>query len=92
MAQAASWTHFTVRSGDLMNTSICKLAKQLRSHLRQKRWCGVKHSNRLFKLEYFLYRRATGNRFHRLDRAGHVNGTVSYMPSIFGLTLQRLVI
>lgn len=77
-----------VRTGDLMNTSICKLAKQLRSHLR-KRGVG-KGIQTVYSLEYPLP--PLPPEAVSRGRARAVNGTVSYMPSIFGLTLAGLVI
>jgi tRNA A37 threonylcarbamoyladenosine dehydratase len=77
-----------VRTGDLMNTSICKLAKQLRSHLR-KRGVG-KGIQTVFSLETPIP--PLPPEPVSRGRARAVNGTVSYMPSIFGLTLAGLVI
>lgn len=77
-----------VRTGDLMNTSICKLAKQLRSHLR-KRGVG-KGIQTVYSLEPPLPPLPPEPVSH--GRARAVNGTVSYMPSIFGLTLAGLVV
>lgn len=77
-----------VRTGDLMDTSMCKLAKQLRSQLRKR---GV---GRGIQTVY-----STESPLPPLPpepvsrgRARAVNGTVSYMPSIFGLTLAGLVV
>jgi len=77
-----------VRSGDLMDTRMCKLAKQLRSHLRKR---GV---GRGIQTVY-----STESPLPPLPpepvsrgRARAVNGTVSYMPSIFGLTLAGMVV
>jgi len=77
-----------VRTGDLMDTSMCKLAKQLRSQLRKR---GV---GRGIQTVY-----STESPLPPLPpepvsrgRARAVNGTVSYMPSIFGLTLAGMVI
>lgn len=77
-----------VRSGDLMQTSICKLAKQLRSHLR-KRGVG-KGIQTVYSLEMPIA--PLPPEPVSRGRARAVNGTVSYMPSIFGLTLAGLVI
>jgi len=77
-----------VRTGDLMNTSICKLAKQLRNQLR-KRGVG-KGIQTVYSLEAPLPPLPPEPVSH--GRARAVNGTVSYMPSIFGLTLAGLVV
>lgn len=77
-----------VRCGDLMQTSICKLAKQLRSHLR-KRGVG-KGIQTVYSLEAPIA--PLPPEPVSRGRARAVNGTVSYMPSIFGLTLAGLVI
>lgn len=77
-----------VRTGDLMDTSICKLAKQLRSQLRKR---GVsKGIQTVYSLELPLP--PLPPEPVSRGRARAVNGTVSYMPSIFGLTLAGLVI
>lgn len=77
-----------IRTGDMMNTSICKLAKQLRNHLR-KRGVG-KGVQTVYSLEPSLPPlppEAVGQ-----GRPRAVNGTASYMPSIFGLTLAGMVV
>ncbi len=77
-----------VRTGDLMDTSICKLAKQLRSQLRKR---GVGRGvQTVYSLEPPLP--PLPPEPVSRGRARAVNGTVSYMPSIFGLTLAGLVI
>lgn len=77
-----------IRTGDLMDTSMCKLAKQLRGHLRRR---GVGRGiQTVYSLESPLPPlppEAVGR-----GRPRAVNGTVSYMPSIFGLTLAGMVI
>lgn len=77
-----------VKTGDLMDTRMCKLAKQLRSQLRKR---GV---DRGIQTVY-----STESPLPPLPpepvsrgRARAVNGTVSYMPSIFGLTLAGMVV
>lgn len=77
-----------VRTADLMDTSMCKLAKHLRAQLRKR---GV---GRGIQTVY-----STESPLPPLPpepvsrgRARAVNGTVSYMPSIFGLTLAGMVI
>ncbi|OUR73659.1 tRNA threonylcarbamoyladenosine dehydratase [Methylophaga sp. 41_12_T18] len=77
-----------VRTGDIMNTSMCKLAKQLRGHLR-KRGVG-KGIQTVYSLEAPMPALPPESVGRGRPRA--VNGTVSYMPSIFGLTLAGLVI
>lgn len=77
-----------VRTGDLMDTSICKLAKQLRSQLRKR---GVGRGiQTVYSLEAPLP--PLPPEPVSRGRARAVNGTVSYMPSIFGLTLAGMVI
>ncbi len=77
-----------VRTADLMDTSICKLAKQIRAQLR-KRGIG-KGIQTVYSLEPPLPPLPPEPVSHGRPRA--VNGTVSYMPSIFGLTLAGLVV
>lgn len=77
-----------IRTGDLMDTSICKLAKQLRSQLRKR---GIKRGiQTVYSLEPPLP--ALPPQPVSRGRARAVNGTVSFMPSLFGLTLAGLVI
>ena len=77
-----------VRTADLMDTSMCKLAKHLRAQLRKR------DVGRGIQTVY-----STESPLPPLPpepvsrgRARAVNGTVSYMPSIFGLTLAGMVI
>jgi tRNA A37 threonylcarbamoyladenosine dehydratase len=77
-----------VRTGDLMDTTMCKLAKQLRSQLR-KRGIG-RGIQTVYSLESPLP--PLPPEPVSRGRARAVNGTVSYMPSIFGLTLAGMVI
>lgn len=77
-----------VRTGDIMKTSMCKLAKQLRGHLR-KRGVG-KGIQAVYSVEAPMPALPPESVGRGRPRA--VNGTVSYMPSIFGLTLAGLVI
>lgn len=77
-----------VRSADLMDTSMCKLAKQLRSKLRKR---GVGRGiQTVFSTESPLP--PLPPEPVSRGRARAVNGTVSYMPSIFGLTLAGMVV
>nr|WP_320166776.1 tRNA threonylcarbamoyladenosine dehydratase [uncultured Methylophaga sp.] len=77
-----------VKTGDLMDTSICKLAKHLRGQLRKR---GVGRGiQTVYSLEAPLPPLPPEPVSRGRERA--VNGTVSYMPSIFGLTLAGLVI
>lgn len=77
-----------VRTGDLMDTSMCKLAKHLRSQLRKR---GVSRGiQTVYSLESPLP--PLPPEPVSRGRARAVNGTVSYMPSIFGLTLAGMVI
>lgn len=77
-----------VRTGDLMDTSMCKLAKHLRAQLRKR---GVGRGiQTVYSLESPLP--PLPPEPVSRGRARAVNGTVSYMPSIFGLTLAGLVI
>jgi tRNA A37 threonylcarbamoyladenosine dehydratase len=77
-----------VRTGDIMKTSMCKLAKQLRGHLR-KRGVG-KGIQTVYSVESPMPALPPESVGRGRPRA--VNGTVSYMPSIFGLTLAGLVV
>ena len=77
-----------VRAGDLMDTTMCKLAKHLRSQLRKR---GVGRGiQTVYSLESPLP--PLPPEPVSRGRARAVNGTVSYMPSIFGLTLAGMVI
>jgi len=76
-----------IRTGDLMDTTICKLAKQLRGHLRRR---GVGRGiQTVYSIEPSIP--PLPPQAVERGRARAVNGTVSYMPSIFGLTLAGLV-
>lgn len=77
-----------IKTGDLMNTSVCKLAKQLRNQLR-KRGVG-KGIKTVYSSELALPPLPPEDVGRGRPRA--VNGTISYMPSLFGLTLAGLVI
>ncbi len=76
-----------IRTGDLMDTSMCKLAKQLRRHVRRR---GVgKGIQTVYSLEAPMPALPPEPVAHGRPRA--VNGTVSYLPSIFGLTIAGMV-
>ena len=76
-----------IRTGDIMDTSMCKLAKQLRGHLRRN---GVGRGiQTVYSIEVPLPALPPEAVAHGRPRA--VNGTMSYMPSIFGLTLAGMV-
>jgi len=76
-----------IRTGDIMDTSICKLAKQLRGHLRRN---GVGRGiQTVYSIESPLPALPPEAVAHGRPRA--VNGTMSYMPAIFGLTLAGMV-
>ena len=77
-----------IRTADLMDTSMCKLAKQLRAHLRRR---GITRGiQTVYSLEPPLPALPPEDTGRGRPRA--VNGTMSYMPSLFGLTLAGLVI
>lgn len=77
----------SIRTGDIMDTSMCKLAKQLRRHLRRR---GVGRGiQTVYSTEAPMPALPPEPVAHGRPRA--VNGTVSYLPSIFGLTLAGLV-
>lgn len=76
-----------IRTGDLMDTTICKLAKQLRRHVRRR---GVDRGiQTVYSIEPPIPPLPPEAEAHGRPRA--VNGTVSYMPSLFGLTIAGLV-
>lgn len=77
-----------VRTADMMDTSICKLAKQLRGHLRRRQVGRGIHT--VYSIEKPLPPLAPESVGRGRPRA--VNGTMSYMPPIFGLTLAGMVI
>lgn len=77
-----------VVTGDLMDTRICKLAKHLRGQLRKR---GVARGIQTVYSQETPLPPLPPAPVSR-GRARAVNGTVSYMPSIFGLTLAGLVI
>lgn len=75
-----------IRTDDIMDTSMCRLAKQLRGHLRRK---GVGRGiQTVYSIEQSLPALPPEAVAHGRPRA--VNGTMSYMPSIFGLTLAGM--
>jgi tRNA A37 threonylcarbamoyladenosine dehydratase len=76
-----------IKTGDIMDTSICKLAKQLRSHLRKR---GVGRGIQTVYSTEVSLPPLPPEEVER-GRARAVNGTVSYMPSLFGLTLAGMV-
>lgn len=77
-----------VRTGDIMDTTICKLAKQLRNHLRKLNvGRGIQTVYSIEPSQPALPPEAVAR-----GRPRAVNGTMSYMPSIFGLTLAGMVI
>lgn len=76
-----------IKTGDIMDTSVCKLAKHLRSHLK-KRGIG-RGIQTVYSTEVSLPPLPPEDVGRGRPRA--VNGTVSYMPSLFGLTLAGLV-
>ncbi|NQY26944.1 MAG: tRNA threonylcarbamoyladenosine dehydratase [Piscirickettsiaceae bacterium] len=77
-----------IRTGDIMDTSMCKLAKMIRRHLRRR---GVGRGvQAVYSIESPLPALPPEPVAH--GRARAVNGTASYMPSIFGLTLAGLVV
>jgi len=75
-----------IRTGDLMDTTICKLAKQLRRHVRKR------DVGRGIQTVYSIEPSIEPLPPHAVARGRPraVNGTVSYMPSLFGLTLAGL--
>jgi tRNA A37 threonylcarbamoyladenosine dehydratase len=75
-----------IRTGDLMDTTICKLAKQLRRHVRKR------DVGRGIQTVYSIEPAITPLPPQAVERGRPtaVNGTVSYMPSLFGLTLAGL--
>jgi tRNA A37 threonylcarbamoyladenosine dehydratase len=76
-----------IRTADIMDTSMCKLAKQLRGHLRRN---GVGRGiQTVYSIESPQAALPPEAVAHGRPRA--VNGTMSYMPSIFGLTLAGMV-
>lgn len=76
-----------VKTGDLMDTTVCKLASQLRRHVRKR---GVGRGiQTVYSTEASLP--PLPPEAVERGRARAVNGTVSYMPSLFGLTLAGLV-
>lgn len=76
-----------IRTGDIMDTSMCKLAKQIRRHLRRR---GVGRGvQTVYSIESPMPALPPEPVAHGRPRA--VNGTVSYLPSLFGLTLAGMV-
>lgn len=77
-----------IRSGDLFDTDVCPLARQMRRRLRRR---GVGRGvQAVYSTEPPRPPLAPQPVGRGRDRA--VNGTVSYMPPLFGLTLAGLVI
>jgi tRNA A37 threonylcarbamoyladenosine dehydratase len=76
-----------IRTGDIMDTSMCKLAKMIRRHIRRR---GVGRGvQTVYSIESPMAALPPEPVAHGRPRA--VNGTVSYLPSIFGLTLAGMV-
>lgn len=76
-----------IKTGDLMDTSMCRLARQLRNQLRKR---GVGRGiQTVYSTEQALPPLPPETVERGRPRA--VNGTVSYMPSLFGLTLAGLI-
>ena len=76
-----------IKTGDLMDTTVCKLASQLRRHVRKR------NVGRGIQTVYSVEPNLPPLPPEAVERgrARAVNGTVSYMPSLFGLTLAGLV-
>lgn len=77
-----------LRTGDLYDTEICPLARHLRKRLRRR---GVERGVlAVWSVESPRPPLPPEPTDHGRDRA--VNGTISYLPALFGLTLAGLVI
>ncbi len=77
-----------IQVGDLMDTSVCPLARAVRGRLRRRgigRGVTVVWSDEPSRAP--LPPQETGR-----GRPRAVNGTVSYMPALFGLTLAGIVV
>ncbi|NQD38382.1 tRNA threonylcarbamoyladenosine dehydratase [Permianibacter sp. IMCC34836] len=77
-----------IRVGDIRDTEMCTLAKHVRRRLRRM---GVKKGIKaVYSLEH--PRDPLPPEPTSIGRARAVNGTISYMPAIFGLTVAGVVI
>jgi tRNA A37 threonylcarbamoyladenosine dehydratase len=77
-----------IRVGDLMDTSVCPLARAVRGRLRK---CGLGRGlTVVWSDEPYLPPLPPEPTPHGRPRA--VNGTISYMPSLFGLTMAGVVL
>ncbi|MBK1717958.1 tRNA threonylcarbamoyladenosine dehydratase [Thiocystis violacea] len=77
-----------VRVGDLMDTQVCALAREVRTRLRRR---GVGRGLTVVWSDETPRPPAPPRETGR-GRARAVNGTLSYMPSIFGLMLAGIVV
>ncbi len=88
MGAAGKFDPTRVRAGDVFDTEVCPLARHMRRRLRRREvGRGVLA---VYSTEKPLPPLAPQPTSRGRDRA--VNGTVSYLPAIFGLTLAGLVI
>lgn len=77
-----------IRVGDLMDTSVCPLARAVRSRLRK---AGIARGvTVVWSDETYLPPLPPAPTGHGRPRA--VNGTISYMPALFGLMLAGVLI
>jgi tRNA A37 threonylcarbamoyladenosine dehydratase len=77
-----------IRTGDLMDSEICGLARMMRKRLRKR---GIERGiHAVWSLE--PGRPPLPPEPTDRGRPRAVNGTISYMPALFGLTLAGLVI
>ena len=77
-----------IRVGDLMDTQVCALAREVRSRLRRR---GIGRGIRVVWSDEPPRPPAPPRETGR-GRARAVNGTLSYMPPLFGLMLAGVVV
>lgn len=78
-----------IKVADIYNTDVCALARAMRTRLKQK---VKKASKQYFQLKKYRTATTKNPETNQQGRSRATNGTLSYMPSLFGLTIAGIVI